>query len=385
MKNKIKIAFYIPNLTIGGAERVITKFLQGLNKEIFQISLLLAEARGPFLKEIPPDIPIYNFNTPYVKKTFFRLIRYLQKEKPQILVSFLTPTNIICILAKIFSKTNTKIIINEQTTFSQTSKINTNTINKLRVIFILKPLVRITYPFADAIVCVSKGVAEDISQYLPSSKRSKIKIIYNPIVSDELYNLADQPVNHPWFLNKEIPVILAVGRLSIEKDYPTLLKTFSLISKEKKTRLVILGDGEERKNLEELINKLDISENTTLLGFKENPYKYMRRADIFVLSSKLEGFGNVLAEAMATGVPVVSTDCQSGPNEIIENGKNGILVPVGDEKALAEAILKILTNPSLTQKFSLEGKKTAQNFTLEKSVKEYEKLFQEVLKYEKIP
>jgi len=379
--NKIKIAFYIPNLEIGGTERAMTRLLQGLNKEIFQVSLLLTEEKGPFLKEIPQDISIYNFNTPYVRNTFFKLIKYLQKEKPQILVSFLIHVNIISILAKILSKTNTKIIISERTTFSHLPEIAKTVKDKLLASIFLKPLVKLTYPLADAIVCVSKGVAEDLSQFLSRSKRNKIKVIYNPVVNKELYALANQPIDHPWFLNKEIPVILAVGRLTKAKDYPALLKTFSLISQKQKVHLVILGEGEERKNLEELIDKLNISENINLPGFEENPYKYMKKAEVFVLCSKLEGFPNVLVEAMTLGTPVISTNCQSGPNEIIENGKNGILVPVGNEKVLAKAILKILDNPSLAQKFSLEGKKTAQNFTLEKSVKEYEKLFQEVLKH----
>jgi len=199
-------------------------------------------------------------------------------------------------------------------------------------------------------------------------------------VSDELYNLAKEPVEHPWFNNKEIPIIIAVGRLTKAKDYPTFLRAFSLICKKRKAHLVILGEGEERKNLENLIHKLNLPENVAFLGFQKNPYKYMQKASVFVLSSKREGFPNVIVEAMTCGVPVISTNCQSGPNEIIKNGENGILVPVGDEKALAEAILKVLNNHSLRQKFSEQGRKKAQDFTAEKSIKEYEKLFQEVLK-----
>jgi len=378
---KIKITFFLPALEAGGAERTMIRLLCGLNKEVFQPTLLLGKIRGPLIKEISEEVLVKELNFSHIRYALFKLIRYFQKEKPEIFVSFLSHLNVFSVLAKIFSRIKTKLIISERTTFSHLPEITKTAKNKLLASIFLKPLVRLTYPLADAIVCVSKGVAEDISQYLPSSKRNKIKVIYNPVVSDELYTLANQPVDHPWFLDKETPVILAVGRLTKAKDYPTLLKAFSLISKKKNVYLIIIGEGEERKNLEELIDKLDISENIALLGFEENPYKYMKKASVFVLSSSREGFPNVLVEAMTCGLPVVSTDCSSGPNEIIENGKNGILVPVGDEKALAEAILKILTNPSLTQKFSLEGKKTAQNFTLEKSVKEYEKLFQEVLKY----
>ena len=199
-------------------------------------------------------------------------------------------------------------------------------------------------------------------------------------MSNELYVLANQPIEHPWFLNKKIPIILAVGRLTKAKDYPTLLRAFALISKKKKVRLVILGEGEERKSLKNLVRGLDISENIAFLGFQKNPYKYMQKANIFVLSSKREGFPNVLVEAMACGVSVVSTDCQSGPNEIIKNGENGVLVPVGDEKTLAETETTSRGACVQREKFWIEGKRKAQDFTAEKSIKEYEKLFEEVLR-----
>lgn len=375
---KTKIAFFLPNLGGGGTERSIVKLLDGLNKENFQTSLLLGKAKGPFLKEVPKRILVKELNSSGVSFLLFKLIKYLQQERPDIFVSFLSHVNAISVLAKIFSKTKTKLIISERTTFSHTPEITKTTKNKLLAFFFLKPLVRFTYPLADAIVCVSKGVAEDLSRFLGTKK--KIKVIYNPIVSNKLYILTDQPVEHPLFLNQKVPIILAVGRLTKAKDYPTLLRAFALICKKKKTHLVILGEGEERKNLENLVNKLNLLENIAFLGFQKNPYKYMGKASIFVLSSKREGFPNVLVEAMACGIPVVSTDCQSGPNEIIKNGENGILVPVSDEKSLAEAILQVLNNYPLQKKISAEGKKRAQDFTTEKSVKEYEKLFQEVLK-----
>ena len=375
--NKIKITFFLPNLEGGGAEKTVVRLLKGLNKEVFQLSLLLGKKKGPLLEEVPKEVIVEELNVSNIRYAFFKLINYFKKNKPAIFISFLSHANVISILSKIFSREKTKIIVSERTTFTLTPEITKTLQNKILASLFLKPLVKFTYPLADAIVCVSKGVAKDLSNFLGSDR--KIKVIYNPIVSDELFSLAKEPVNHPWFIEKKIPIILAVGRLTKAKDYPTLLKAFALISQKKKCRLVILGEGEERKNLEQLISNLNISKNVALLGFQKNPYKYMQKSSVFVLSSKREGFPNVLVEAMACGLPVISTDCQSGPNEIINNGENGILVPVGNEKALAEAVLKVLNDSALQQKFSLEGKKRAQDFTLVKSVKEYEKLFQEVL------
>lgn len=380
MNFKIKITFFLPNLEGGGAERSVVRLLRCLNKENLQVTLLLGKIKGPLIEDIPKEVLVKELNVSHIKYAFFKLIKYFRQERPNIFVSFLSHVNVISGLAKIFSRTKTKLIISERTTFSHTPEITKDTKNRLLAFFFLKPLVKFTYPLTDAIVCVSKGVAEDISRFLPSSKINKVRVIYNPIVSDELYNLADQPVEYFWFSNQKIPIILAVGRLTKAKDYPTLLRAFALICKQKKAHLVILGEGEERKNLENLVHKLNLSESVALLGFQKNPYKFMKRVSVFVLSSKREGFPNVLVEAMTCGVPVVSTNCQSGPNEIIKDGENGILVPIGDEKALAKAILKVLNSHSLRQKFSAEGKKRAQDFTVEKSVKEYEKLFQEVLK-----
>ena len=378
--NKIKIAFFLPSLEGGGAEKSVIRLLHGLNKENFQLCLLLGKIKGSLKEKIPKEVLVKELNVTYIPCSFFKLIKYLRQDEPDVFISFLSHVNVTSVLAKLFSRTKTKLIISERTTFSYTPEIAKSAKNRLFATFFLKPLVRLTYPLADAIICVSRGVAKDISLFLPPSKTKKIKVIYNPTADKELYVLADQPIKHPWFLDKTTPVILAVGRLTKAKDYPVLLRALALIHKKKKARLVIVGEGEEEKNLNSLVDKLGLSESVIFLGFQKNPYKYMQKASVFALSSKIEGFPNVIVEAMACGVPVVSTDCQSGPNEIIKNRENGILVPVSDPKALAEAIFEVLDDSALRKKLSLEGKKTARNFTSERGVKEYEDFFQEILK-----
>jgi glycosyltransferase involved in cell wall biosynthesis len=281
-------------------------------------------------------------------------------------------------VAKFFSRTRTKIIIIEHSLFSRTAINTSKLIRRLIAGFIFPYLMRTLYPHAKAIVCVSKGVANDIARI--TGCQNKIRVIYNPIVDVEMYTLAREPVSHPWFFDKDIPIILAVGRLVKAKDYPTLFRAFSLVLQRKPARLLVLGEGKERKKLEKLAQELAISDKIALLGLQKNPYKFMANASIFVLSSQQEGFSTAIVEAMACGLPVVSTDCEAGPGEIIENGKNGFLVSVGDSKAFAEAMIKLLENPSLRQDFSREGKKRAQDFTVENKSREYEQLFLEIVK-----
>ena len=200
-----------------------------------------------------------------------------------------------------------------------------------------------TYPWAELIIAVSKGVAEDVS-YLTGLPLSKIQVIHNPIFTQDLLTKAEEPINHSWFVPKEAPIILGVGRLEYVKDFATLIKAFAIVRQSLKSRLVIIGDGRVRGELQRLVNELGLEDEVSLPGFSNNPYAYMKNADVFVLSSVYEGFGNVLVESLAVGTPVVSTDCP-GPAEILEYGKYGRLVGVHDANGLARAILATLSEP----------------------------------------
>jgi glycosyltransferase involved in cell wall biosynthesis len=170
----------------------------------------------------------------------------------------------------------------------------------------------------------------------------KVRVIYNPVVSPELYEKADAPVEHPWFQPHQPPVVLAAGRLVALKGYDTLLRAFARVRQETPARLVILGEGPERPNLERLAAELGVAADVDMPGFDPNPFRYMKRAGVFVLSSRYEGLPNVLIQALACGCPVVSTDCPSGPSEILDGGRYGALVPVDDVEAMAGAIVRAL-------------------------------------------
>jgi glycosyltransferase involved in cell wall biosynthesis len=204
---------------------------------------------------------------------------------------------------------------------------------------------------------------------------AKVKVIYNPTVTPEIFRKATEPVQHPWFVDNRVPIILAAGRLHRQKDFPTLLRAFSLLRQNRPCRLVILGDGKKRrrKALRQLAKQLGIEKDVSLPGFVENPFAYMARANLFVLSSAWEGFGNVIVEALACGCPVVSTDCRSGPREILDNGRYGRLVPVGDPEALARAMLEALDDPDNPCDRETRIQR-AMEFSVDKIVDEYLKV-----------
>lgn len=372
------MAFFLPSLEPGGAERNVVNLVNNFDKKKYAVSLVLGRAEGDFIKEISKSIPVIDINSSYGSLSLlFKLIKYFKKEKPDIFVSSFSRINIISILARGLSQSKTKIIATEHAVFSSLPVIAKTFWHRIFARFFLPAISRFIYPKAELIICVSKGIAEDISKAI--NCRGRIKTIYNPIVNDKIYKLAQEPVNHPWFSDYKIPVIVAAGRLVKCKDYPNLFRAFGIIFQKQPVRLVILGRGPEKYKLKQLADELGLSKNIAFLGFQENPYKYMKKASVFVLSSLQEGFGNVIVEAMACGAPVVATDCPTGPGEIIENMKSGILVPVGDEKSLAAAILKILNNPGLAEKFSAKGKLRAECFSVKKSVEEYENIFKELL------
>ena len=210
-------------------------------------------------------------------------------------------------------------------------------------------VVRALYPRTDALVAVSQGVADDIARMAGLDAR-RVTVIPNPIVTPDLERRAREPVEHRFFGDGDPPVILGVGRLVRQKDFATLVRAFALVRARRDARLLILGAGDPReaeteRELRALIAALGLGSDVDLPGWVDNPVAYMTHADVFALSSAYEGFGNVVAEALAVGTPVVSTDCQSGPAEILEGGRHGRLVPVGDPRALADAILQTLAAP----------------------------------------
>jgi glycosyltransferase involved in cell wall biosynthesis len=267
------------------------------------------------------------------------LTEYLRSQQPIALLSALTRANVAAVLAGLLSGGSTRIVVSER---NQLSKAAANADRR----FVKRGgLARRFYPLADRCVAVSEGVAEDLS-VLVGLPRAKIVAVKNPVVTPELMSRAAESVDHRWFATGGPPVILAAGRLTAQKDFPTLLRAVDLVRRSRPVRLLILGSGPERTSLIGLADELDLGDRVEFHGFVENPYAFMARASLFVLSSAWEGSPNVLVEAMACGCPVVSTDCPSGPAEILDDGRYGKLVPVGDCEALSRAITGLLDDPT---------------------------------------
>jgi glycosyltransferase involved in cell wall biosynthesis len=266
-------------------------------------------------------------------------VRYLRTEEPEAMLSVFGYVNIIASLAWRMAGVRTRLLLNEQNTVSLESGNASKWRGRL-----VPWLIKHFYPWANGIVVVSHGVRDDMAQ-LTKIPLERITVIYNPsVVRAEVWKKAQAPLDHPWFKADQPPVLVAVGRLQMQKDYPTLLHAFAKVRQTRPARLLILGEGKERPLLEELIKRLGLEHDVSLPGFVMNPYAYMARASLFVLSSRWEGLPTVLIEALCCGTPVVSTDCPSGPREILKDGQYGQLVPVGDVDELARAIAAALND-----------------------------------------
>jgi len=222
------------------------------------------------------------------------------------------------------------------------------------------------YRRADSIIAVSDGVAENLS-LLRAGAEDRIIVVQNGVDLSQIDAKAEAPVDQPWLQGDGTPVLLAVGRLVAKKDYPTLLEAFAIVRRTCPARLIILGDGSEHDRLQVLARKLDVEAFVSMPGFRANPFAYLARASLYVLSSVYEGMPSSLIEALACGCPAVSTDCPSGPSEILDNGRYGALVPVSDPRALAEAVIESLRRPRQSEQLRAR----AAHFSAEACVERY--------------
>ncbi len=334
-----RIALFLPNLEGGGAERVMVNLASGFLERGHQVDLVLAQARGPLLASIPERARRIDLQAARVLAAVPGLARYLRREAPDALISAPDHANLAALWARLLARSRTRVCITHHIHPSLSRKNSPKLQEKLA-----PALLRLFQGGAAAVVAVSGGVADDLAR-LAGIPRARITVIHNPAVGPELEKLKGATLDHPWFAPGGPPVILAAGRLSAQKDYPTLLRAFARLRAGRLARLLILGEGEERQALLALARELGVADEVGLPGYVANPYPYMAHCGVFALSSAWEGFGLVLAEALACGAQVVSTDCPSGPAEVLENGKYGRLVPVGDPPALAAAIADALDHP----------------------------------------
>lgn len=331
------ISIFIPSLHGGGAERVMVTLANGFAGQGHRVDLVLARAEGPYLDDVSEEVRVVDLGASRVLTSLPGLVRYLRREKPHAMLSALNHANVVAIAARMLAGVPTRLVVSERN--HVTRSIQAGTDLSSRAVFRLMAWL---YPHADGIVAVSAGVADDLAR-AAALPRDSIAVVYNPSATPAVEALAGASPPDAYLAADSLPVILGVGRLTAQKDFSTLIRAFARVRSCTPCRLVILGEGELRNELKTLANSLGVNADVVMPGFVGNPYACMSRAALFVLSSRWEGFANVVVEAMACGCPVVSTDCPSGPAEILEDGKWGRLVPVGDADALAEAMLAALS------------------------------------------
>jgi glycosyltransferase involved in cell wall biosynthesis len=337
--SKERLAILLPGLYDGGAERTLLNLAEGFVAKGFPVDLVLSRAEGPYMAQVPDSVRVVDLKAARVLMCLPALIHYLRSERPVALLSALY-ANIVAVWARRIAGVPQRVVLSEQNNLTSVCKGEKSLRWKL-----YPELAKWFYPWADGIIAVSKGVADDLAlaTKLPPDQ---IQVIYNPIVTPDLLKRSESLLEHPWFRTGEPPVVLGVGRLTAQKAFSVLIEAFALVRKSQRARLLILGEGEDRPMLEALTRQLGLQQDVDLPGFVSNPYPYMAHASLFVLSSRWEGLPTVLVEAMSLRTPVISTDCPSGPREILKSGQYGQLLPMDDPDAMALAIQNSLANGS---------------------------------------
>lgn len=356
-----QIVIILPDLGGGGAERLHVNLANDWVAKKLKVEFVLLRGKGDLITLLAPEIEVKTLNVDRIRDSVFPIVEYLRQSRPDVVIAAMWPLTSAVVLSWLLSGRVGKLFLSEHENLSL-SYIGQNRTKP----GYLKNLIRFTYPLASGIIAVSRGVKEDLC-LLGKLMANKVRVIHNPAatgVSDFREGFGEHTrlwgAGYDWH-------VLAVGRLSIQKDHFTLIKAISLLPKDLNVKLSILGEGPLRAEITALISKLGLQDRVSLPGYTKDIYNWFRGADLFVLSSRWEGFGNVIVEALECGVPVVSTNCPSGPDEILEYGRYGKLVPVQDPVALAKAIVQ-----SLNETHNRESlMRRAQDFSVRKVSEEY--------------
>ncbi|MDX8047088.1 glycosyltransferase [Gracilibacillus sp. S3-1-1] len=367
---KINIVFYIYQMGAGGAARTLLNIINNLDRDKFSPILVTLNYDGSYEHALKDDVKFIKLDTKRLSRSIFKLAKIIREEKVDIVFSTIPRVNTIAILAKIFSFTKAKNVVREADNLGGTQKENVQLLG-----------FGLMYRLANQIVSLSEGVKNNLVDRYKVPRKS-IEVVYNPVDVDNIEQLAnkEEDFQHASLFDTDDKIVITAGRLVPQKDQHTMLRAFAKVNEQTPSRLMLLGEGELYEELNELARELHIADRVHFLGFQQNPYVYFRHADLFVLSSKHEGFSHVIAESLATKTPVVSTNCKSGPSEVLDKGKYGLLSPVGDEQKLADNMLTVLQkNPQELQEIKDKGFERATFFHSSKIVRQYEQIFFDVL------
>ena len=351
---------YLPGMDPGGVELVFTMLSGDFARRGHRVSLVLDNATGPNLAHVSAAVRVVDLKALRIRYALFRLAGFLRRERPDVLLSAMDMTNVVAVLAARLAGKPERVVVSIRDMWSiRLAKAPTLQERSLKWI---GPW---AYGNAAAVIAVSDQVANDLAASA-GVPRERIVRIYNPVLPNILQR-SEERLDDPMFGPSAPPVILSMGRLEEQKDFATLIRAFAILRQTVVARLVILGDGSLRADLSALAVGLGVSDSVSLPGHANNPYPYLRKSAAFVLSSAWEAFGVVVIEALACGTPVVSTNCPGGPAEILDGGRYGPLVPVGDADAMASALRQILAHPPSPQ--SLQARAAA--FNLEATATAY--------------
>lgn len=368
---KIKVLIFIYQMGGGGAARTLLNIINNLDRSRFSPVLVTLDFNGSYEKELRDDVVFIKLPTKRLSRSIWSLAKIIRSENIDIVFSTIPRVNTIAIFAKILSFSKAKSVIREA------DNLGGGFLTNLQLIGF-----GMVYKLSNQIVSLSEGVKENLVQRY-KIKPTDIKVVYNPIdiqSINEKVRVKEMDAEHQMLFETKDKIIITAGRLVEQKDQMTLLRAFTKVNSQVRSQLIILGEGPLKDELVQEANKLKILDRVHFIGFQSNPYLYFNKADLFVLSSKHEGFSHVIAEALATGVPVVSTDCKSGPAEVLNRGEFGELCEVGNVEEMAEKILHILTlDKEQVTEIIANGYKRANQFDAKKIVRRYEETFLQVL------
>ncbi len=363
-----KVLCVLPSMNGGGAEKVMLLLLSGLDRSKYQPVLVLFENKGAYLKEIPDNIEVHCLKKKRKVDALllpYRLARLVKEVEPEVVLSFLWYANLVNVLSSRVWRHNVPAIISVHNYLSMSLAMQ-------KYSRIKGLITRLLFPMANEVISVSKAASHDLVNNFNIPK-DKVTVIYNGIDKEHVARRGlDQP--ELFIFDDATPVIVAAGRLSRQKGFDVLIRAFAEVRKKNEVKLLILGEGVERAELECLVVKLDLSDHVSMPGFAANPYPYIKRASLYVMSSNFEGFPVVLLEVMACGVPIISTNCTSGPEEILQNDVTGILVPVGDIGALSESMSNLLNNSNKRKRLAERANAKVDDWTIETMVENHERL-----------
>lgn len=331
------ISLFLPSLDGGGAERVFVQLANEFSALGLSVHMVLAAARGPYLAEVAQGVRIVDLQAPGVLRSLPKFVRYLREERPKALLSALDHANITAIAACRLANSGIRCAISMRSVPSAVYREEKSAARR----WLVPMLMRASYRRADRVIANSQAVAEDLLRKF-RVPADKLRVIYNPLDIDSIGRLSGLSIENEWLRQRDSPLLLAVGRLDVLKDFSTLIRAFSIVRSLCDCRLAILGEGPDRHLLEDLVAELNLSQDVHFTGFISNPFAWMRRAELIVCSSLTEGCPNALMQALACGTAIVSTDCVGGCSEILEGGRWGRLVPIGDLQAMADAVLATL-------------------------------------------